>query len=137
MGSIDFFGAMRARVYDDKVREFVNDIGVEGIGKRLVNSKEGKVVFEKPSIDLETLCSYGDALRGSRTTCRRSSSRTPTLRRLLSARTSPPTEAVAGINSSFSCFLPFLIRCSSYSPTVQGRTTTTEHVQDVFSRLSR
>merc|ERR550537_1683887 len=62
--SIDFFGAMRARVYDDKVREFVNDIGVEGIGKRLVNSKEGKVVFEKPSIDLETLCSYGDALRG-------------------------------------------------------------------------
>merc|ERR1711885_59358 len=62
--SIDFFGAMRARVYDDKVREFVNDIGVEGIGKRLVNSREGKVVFEKPSIDLETLCSYGDALRG-------------------------------------------------------------------------
>ena len=51
-------------MYDDKVREFVNDIGVEGIGKRLVNSKEGKVVFEKPSIDLETLCSYGDALRG-------------------------------------------------------------------------
>merc|ERR1719163_1604068 len=36
--SIDFFGAMRARVYDDKVRGFVNEIGVEGIGKRLVNS---------------------------------------------------------------------------------------------------
>lgn len=41
--SIDFFGALRARVYDDKVREFVKDLGVENIGKRLVNSREGKV----------------------------------------------------------------------------------------------
>merc|ERR1712118_500136 len=61
--SIDFFGAMRARVYDDKVRDFVNDIGIEKIGKRLVNSKEGKVVFEKPEMTLETLISYGDSLR--------------------------------------------------------------------------
>jgi hypothetical protein len=30
-------------VYDDKVREFVKDIGIENIGKRLVNSREGKV----------------------------------------------------------------------------------------------
>merc|ERR1711907_525801 len=37
--SIDFFGAMRARVYDDKV------------------------VFEAPEIDLQTLITYGDALR--------------------------------------------------------------------------
>merc|ERR1712054_460478 len=43
--SIDFFGAMRARVYDDMVRDFVNDIGVDNVGKRLVNSREGKVVF--------------------------------------------------------------------------------------------
>jgi len=61
--SIDFFGAMRARVYDDKVRDFVVDIGIEKIGKRLVNSKEGKVVFEKPEMTLETLISYGDSLR--------------------------------------------------------------------------
>jgi len=61
--SIDFFGAMRARVYDDKVRDFVNDIGIESIGRRLVNSKEGKVVFEKPEMNLETLISYGDSLR--------------------------------------------------------------------------
>ena len=43
--SIDFFGALRARVYDDKVREFVQDIGIEAIGARLVNSREGKVGF--------------------------------------------------------------------------------------------
>lgn len=34
---------MQARVYDDKVREFVRNIGIENIGKRLVNSKEGSV----------------------------------------------------------------------------------------------
>lgn len=43
--SIDFFGALRARVYDDKVREFVSGVGIESIGKRLINSKEGKVSF--------------------------------------------------------------------------------------------
>merc|ERR1712039_911883 len=61
--SIDFFGAMRARVYDDKVRGFVNELGVENVARRLVNSKEGKVVFEKPEMNLETLISYGDSLR--------------------------------------------------------------------------
>ncbi len=30
-------------MYDDKVREFVQTMGIENIGKRLVNSKEGKV----------------------------------------------------------------------------------------------
>lgn len=41
--SIDFFGALRARVYDDKVRDFVKDIGMENIGARLINSKDGRV----------------------------------------------------------------------------------------------
>merc|ERR1719316_2246351 len=35
--SIDFFGAMRARVYDDKVREFVIASGFDNLGKQLVN----------------------------------------------------------------------------------------------------
>ena len=30
-------------MYDDKVRDFVKDIGIENIGKRLVNSREGAV----------------------------------------------------------------------------------------------
>ena len=41
--SIDFFGALRARVYDDAVRAFVKEIGTENMGARLVNSKDGKV----------------------------------------------------------------------------------------------
>eukprot|EP00850_Spirogloea_muscicola_P019680 SM000196S05372 [mRNA] locus=s196:129151:131578:+ [translate_table: standard] len=57
--SIDFFGALRARVYDDLVRSWVAEIGVENLGKRLVNSKDGPPVFEKPSMNLKTLLDYG------------------------------------------------------------------------------
>jgi hypothetical protein len=60
--SIDFFGAMRARVYDDKVREFVEATGIENLGKRLVNSREGKVEFEPPKMNVETLLKYGNLL---------------------------------------------------------------------------
>merc|ERR1712230_328177 len=35
--SIDFFGALRARIYDDKVREFITEHGIENLGKQLVN----------------------------------------------------------------------------------------------------
>eukprot|EP00195_Chlamydomonas_chlamydogama_P006160 CAMPEP_0202890648 /NCGR_PEP_ID=MMETSP1392-20130828/986_1 /ASSEMBLY_ACC=CAM_ASM_000868 /TAXON_ID=225041 /ORGANISM="Chlamydomonas chlamydogama, Strain SAG 11-48b" /LENGTH=420 /DNA_ID=CAMNT_0049574263 /DNA_START=36 /DNA_END=1298 /DNA_ORIENTATION=- len=60
--SIDFFGALRARVYDDKVRDFVSGLGVENLGKRLINSREGKVQFEKPRMTLDVLMKYGRAL---------------------------------------------------------------------------
>jgi hypothetical protein len=60
--SIDFFGALRARVYDDKVRDFIKGIGVENIGKRLINSREGKVNFEKPAMPLDILVKYGQQL---------------------------------------------------------------------------
>ena len=40
--------------------------GVENIGKRLINSKEGKVTFDKPSMDLGTLMKYGERYRWSR-----------------------------------------------------------------------
>jgi hypothetical protein len=53
---------VQARVYDDKVRDFVGGIGLENIGKRLINSAEGKVEFEKPPMDLETLLKYGNLL---------------------------------------------------------------------------
>ena len=52
----------QARVYDDKVREFVLSTGIENIGKRLVNSRDGKVEFEKPEMKLETLLDYGNLL---------------------------------------------------------------------------
>lgn len=60
--SIDFFGALRARVYDDMVRGFISDLGIENLGKRLVNSKEGKVTFERPTMTLPILMKYGNLL---------------------------------------------------------------------------
>ena len=60
--SIDFFGALRARVYDDKVRDWIAGTGIENIGLRLVNSREGKVEFEKPKMTLATLMKYGNLL---------------------------------------------------------------------------
>jgi len=60
--SIDFFGALRARVYDDEVRKWISGIGIEGIGKRLVNSKEGPPEFEQPKMTLEKLLEYGNML---------------------------------------------------------------------------
>lgn len=50
--SIDFFGALRARVYDSAVREFIEAQGLEGLGKGvLVSSREG-FEFPAPSMDL-------------------------------------------------------------------------------------
>ncbi len=60
--SIDFFGALRARVYDDKVRDWIMETGVDSIGKRLVNSREGKIEFQKPEMKLELLMKYGKKL---------------------------------------------------------------------------
>jgi len=60
--SIDFFGALRSRVYDDKVRDFVSDIGIDNIAKRLVNSLEGPVTFERVEMTYDILHQYGQAL---------------------------------------------------------------------------
>lgn len=58
----DFFGALRARVYDDEVRKWISTIGVDGVGKRLVNSKEGPPTFEQPRMTIEKLLEYGNML---------------------------------------------------------------------------
>ncbi|XP_039129852.1 LOW QUALITY PROTEIN: ribulose bisphosphate carboxylase/oxygenase activase, chloroplastic-like [Dioscorea cayenensis subsp. rotundata] len=60
--SIDFFGALRARVYDDEVRKWIAEMGVEKVGKRLVNSREGPPTFEQPKMTLEKLLEYGNML---------------------------------------------------------------------------
>jgi len=59
--SIDFFGALRARVYDDAVREFIEATGIEGLSKKLVNTRE-KVDFPKPSMSIDQLLNYGQSL---------------------------------------------------------------------------
>ena len=53
---------MRARVYDDEVRKWISSVGVEMVGKKLVNSKEGPPTFEQPKMTLEKLLEYGSML---------------------------------------------------------------------------
>ncbi|PHU05371.1 Ribulose bisphosphate carboxylase/oxygenase activase 2, chloroplastic [Capsicum chinense] len=60
--SIDFFGALRARVYDDEVRKWIERTGLEQVGERLLNSVEGPPVFEQPKMTIEKLLEYGKLL---------------------------------------------------------------------------
>ena len=49
-------------MYDDEVRKFVSDIGVENIGKRLVNSKEEPPKLDQPKMTIQKLLEYGNML---------------------------------------------------------------------------
>ncbi|XWS56609.1 hypothetical protein CRYUN_Cryun09bG0101000 [Craigia yunnanensis] len=60
--SIDFFGALRARVYDDEVRKWIGEVGVDSVGKKLVNSREGPPTFEQPKMTIQKLLEYGNML---------------------------------------------------------------------------
>ncbi|KAH1162657.1 hypothetical protein GYH30_001237 [Glycine max] len=57
-----FFGALKARVYDDEVRKWISVVGVDFIGKKLVNSKEGPPNFDQPKMTLSKLLEYGNML---------------------------------------------------------------------------
>lgn len=49
-------------MYDDEVRKWVAQTGVETVGKKLVNSLEGPPTFEQPKMSLEKLMEYGQML---------------------------------------------------------------------------
>lgn len=59
---VDFFGAVRSRVYDDEVKKWIATVGVENVGKKLVNSLEGPPTFDQPKMTLEKLLEYGNML---------------------------------------------------------------------------
>ena len=49
-------------MYDDEVRKWVSGVGVDSIGKKLVNSKEGPPTFEQPKMTIAQLMEYGNML---------------------------------------------------------------------------
>jgi hypothetical protein len=70
--SIDFFGALRARVYDDKVREWITATGIEALGPLLVNPKRGSAVtFDAPRMNLDILLQYGKMLEAEQENVKR------------------------------------------------------------------
>ncbi len=57
--SIDFFSALRSRIYDEKIRNFIHQIGFENVSLRVVNSLESPPVFTKPDFTLSHLIESG------------------------------------------------------------------------------
>jgi ribulose bisphosphate carboxylase small subunit len=62
--SIDFFSALRSRIYDKQIRDFIYDIGVERVSMRVVNSLEGPPQFRKPNFNLSHLIEMGNFMVG-------------------------------------------------------------------------
>ncbi|NET60081.1 MAG: AAA family ATPase [Symploca sp. SIO2E6] len=62
--AIDFFSALRSRIYDEQIREFIHHIGIDKISSRVVNSVEGSPNFPKPDFTLSRLIEFGELMRG-------------------------------------------------------------------------
>jgi ribulose bisphosphate carboxylase small subunit len=60
--SIDFFSALRSRIYDEQIRHFIHEVGVEKVSIRVVNSTEGPPVFKKPDFSLTRLIEFGNQM---------------------------------------------------------------------------
>ncbi|WP_413175111.1 ribulose bisphosphate carboxylase small subunit [Anabaena azotica] len=62
--SIDFFSALRSRIYDEQIRAFIHQIGFENVSSRVVNSAEGPPAFKKPNFSLSHLIDSGKFMVG-------------------------------------------------------------------------
>jgi ribulose bisphosphate carboxylase small subunit len=58
--SIDFFSALRSRIYDDQIRNFIHQVGFEHISLRVVNSAEKPPEFQNPDFSLSHLIEMGN-----------------------------------------------------------------------------
>lgn len=62
--AIDFFSALRGRLYDEQISLFIQEIGIEKVSKRLVNSAESLPQFTKINFGLSHLIELGRAMVG-------------------------------------------------------------------------
>ncbi|MBD2363246.1 ribulose bisphosphate carboxylase small subunit [Anabaena minutissima FACHB-250] len=62
--SIDFYSALRSRIYDKQIREFIHQVGYENVSLRVVNSLEGAPAFKKPNFNLSHLIESGNFIMG-------------------------------------------------------------------------
>ena len=61
--SIDFFSALRSRIYDEQILQFIYQVGLDHLSSRVVNSAEGAPKFDKPNFNLSRLIEFGNILR--------------------------------------------------------------------------
>lgn len=57
--SIDFYGALRSRLYDEQVQQLIESVGINRISLRVVNSAEAPPEFKKPDFSLPHLLKMG------------------------------------------------------------------------------
>ncbi|HEY9867098.1 MAG TPA: ribulose bisphosphate carboxylase small subunit [Candidatus Obscuribacterales bacterium] len=62
--SLDFFSAVRSRIYDEQIRDFIHKLGVESVSKRIVNSTEKPPEFQNPNFKLSHLIEMGQLMVG-------------------------------------------------------------------------
>src|SRR6476469_985246 len=62
--AIDFFSALRSRIYDEQIREFIHKVGIERVSKRLVNTLEAAPDFQNPDFSLAHLIEMGSLMVG-------------------------------------------------------------------------
>lgn len=60
--AIDFYSALRSRLYDEQVRDFIQDVGLERISNRVVNPKDPLPEFRKPDFSLPHLIEVGEQM---------------------------------------------------------------------------
>jgi ribulose bisphosphate carboxylase small subunit/SpoVK/Ycf46/Vps4 family AAA+-type ATPase len=62
--SIDFFSAVRSRIYDEQIRHYIHKVGFEQVSLSVVNSVEGPPEFKKPNFGLSHLIEAGNLMVG-------------------------------------------------------------------------
>jgi ribulose bisphosphate carboxylase small subunit len=60
--SIDFFGALRSRAYDEQVREFIHQVGLDKVSVHLVNNPGFTLKFQKNDFNLARLTELGNLI---------------------------------------------------------------------------
>ncbi len=60
--AIDFFSAVRSRIYDEQIRQFIHQTGISRVSSRVVNSVEGPPTFIKPDFRLSRLIEFGNLM---------------------------------------------------------------------------
>lgn len=61
--SIDFFGALRSRLFDEQVRQLIQVVGIERLSLRIVNSADAPPQFHPPDFNMFTLVTLAKSLK--------------------------------------------------------------------------
>lgn len=59
--AIDFYGALRAQIYDEQIIDFIHRVGVENVSRNVVNTKTPPS-FKKPDFHIDHLIEVGQRL---------------------------------------------------------------------------